>query len=81
MFLEAHLVHGDLSEYNILMWHGDPIIIDVGQAVSTYHVNAPSLMMRDIQNVYNFFANFIPAAEMKDPKEIYHEILHEFHNA
>jgi RIO kinase 1 len=52
---EAHLVHGDLSEYNILMLDGEPIMIDVGQAMTSDHYNARELLERDIRNVNAFF--------------------------
>ena len=52
---EAHLVHGDLSEYNILMMGGEPIMIDVGQAMTRDHYNAKELLERDIHNINTFF--------------------------
>ena len=52
---EAHLVHGDLSEYNILMMDGEPIMIDVGQAMTSDHYNAKELLERDIHNINSFF--------------------------
>ena len=52
---DAHLVHGDLSEYNILMQDGQPIMIDVGQAMTTDHYNARELLERDIRNINVFF--------------------------
>ncbi|MBR6214027.1 MAG: serine protein kinase RIO [Candidatus Methanomethylophilaceae archaeon] len=52
---EAHLVHGDLSEYNILMMDGEPIMIDVGQAMTRDHYNAKELLERDIHNINSFF--------------------------
>ena len=52
---DAHLVHGDLSEYNILMWDGQPIMIDVGQAMTTDNYNAKDLLERDIRNINAFF--------------------------
>jgi RIO kinase 1 len=54
---EAHLVHGDLSEYNILMWDGQPILIDCGQAMTADHFNSKELLRRDIDNVNRFFKN------------------------
>ena len=54
---EAHLVHGDLSEYNILMQDGQPIMIDVGQAMTSDHFNARELLERDIRNINRFFKN------------------------
>jgi RIO kinase 1 len=58
MYVEAHLVHADLSEFNILIYHGKPIIIDVSQAVSTAHINALAFLERDLKNILNFFASF-----------------------
>ena len=52
---EAHLVHGDLSEYNILIMDGEPIMIDVGQAMTRDHYNAKELLERDIHNINSFF--------------------------
>jgi RIO kinase 1 len=53
----AHLVHGDLSEYNILMLRGDPVVIDVGQAMTNDFYNARELLDRDIANINRFFRN------------------------
>ncbi len=49
--LRAGLVHGDLSEYNILVYEGKPWIIDVAQAVPKSHYLAPELLARDIKNI------------------------------
>ncbi|MDR0778400.1 MAG: serine protein kinase RIO, partial [Methanomassiliicoccaceae archaeon] len=54
---DAHLVHGDMSEYNILMWDGQPILIDCGQAMTADHFNSKELLRRDIENVNRFFKN------------------------
>jgi len=54
---DAHLVHGDLSEYNILMMDGDPIFIDCGQAMTADHFNSKELLIRDIENINRFFRN------------------------
>jgi RIO kinase 1 len=53
-YTEAGLVHADLSEFNIL-WLGKPIIIDVSQAVLIGHDYAKKYLLRDIQNVCNYF--------------------------
>ncbi|WP_436931740.1 serine/threonine-protein kinase Rio1 [Halosimplex halobium] len=52
---DAGLVHGDLSEYNLVV-HGDHIyVIDLGQAVTVHHPNAEEFLDRDCENVAAFF--------------------------
>ena len=55
LYQKASLVHGDLSEYNIMMWRGQPVLFDVSQAVSTEHPLAERLLMRDILNLNRYF--------------------------
>ncbi|NYZ80038.1 serine protein kinase RIO [Candidatus Micrarchaeota archaeon] len=45
------LVHGDLNEFNIMMDGEKPILIDIGQAMSTSHPMALELLERDLLNV------------------------------
>ena len=53
---KANLVHGDLSEYNIMVKPGiDIAIIDVSQAVDIKHPNAFNLLVRDVNNINRFF--------------------------
>ncbi|GGN11850.1 serine/threonine-protein kinase Rio1 [Halarchaeum nitratireducens] len=52
----AGLVHGDLSEYNIVVHDGELTIIDVGQAVTVHHGNAEEFLRRDCENVAAFFS-------------------------
>jgi len=52
---KADLVHGDLSEYNILMWKYKPYIIDVAQAVSFDHSMAEEFFERDVKNIVRYF--------------------------
>ncbi|MEM1619662.1 MAG: serine protein kinase RIO [Fervidicoccaceae archaeon] len=54
-FCEAELVHADLSEYNVLVWRGRPVIIDVGQAVSIKHPNALEFLIKDLSNLTRYF--------------------------
>ncbi|OYT37830.1 MAG: serine/threonine protein kinase [Desulfurococcales archaeon ex4484_58] len=52
----ARLVHGDLSEYNIMVRPGiDIAIIDVSQAVDLEHPNFYDFLIRDIRNINRFF--------------------------
>ncbi|WP_458208241.1 serine/threonine-protein kinase Rio1 [Haladaptatus sp. NG-SE-30] len=52
---DAGLVHGDLSEYNILVSDGELCIIDVGQAVTFHHPNSDEFLTRDCANIASFF--------------------------
>lgn len=56
LYGKAELVHGDLSEYNIMIWKGCPVIFDMSQAVTTSHPMAESLLRRDITNLNKFFS-------------------------
>jgi RIO kinase 1 len=56
LYRKAELVHGDLSEYNIMMWKGNPLIFDVSQAVPTSHPMAEFFLRRDLGNVNRFFS-------------------------
>lgn len=53
----AKLVHGDLSEYNILLWRRRPYVIDVGQAVSLEHPRAEAWFRRDMRNMARYFTH------------------------
>jgi RIO kinase 1 len=53
---DAGLVHGDLSEYNIVFHEGQLVVIDMGQAVTVHHPNASDFLERDCENVASFFA-------------------------
>lgn len=48
---KANLIHGDLSSYNILNFHEEPVIIDVSQSVVRDHIIANELLERDIKNI------------------------------
>jgi RIO kinase 1 len=49
------LVHGDISEYNILIKGVVPYIIDFGQAVVKGHPNAERFLERDVSNIISYF--------------------------
>lgn len=66
-YTKAGLVHADLSEFNIL-WLRKPIIIDVSQAVLISHDYAKRYLLRDIQNVTNYFRKLGVSTE--DPEVI-----------
>lgn len=52
---EEEMVHGDLSEYNILVEENTPVWIDFSQGVHKSHPEAVSLGKRDVKNVGKFF--------------------------
>ena len=53
----AGLVHGDLSEYNMIIHEGELVLIDLGQAVTVHHPRAEAFLRRDCENVARFFAD------------------------
>ncbi len=55
LYRKAKLVHGDLSEYNIMMWKGKPVIFDLSQSVSIEHPMADFMLNRDLTNLNHFF--------------------------
>src|SRR4030081_3410673 len=59
--LSAGVVHGDLSEYNILLGADGPVIIDLPQAIDAAGNNhAPRMLVRDVDNLRAFFGEFAP---------------------
>jgi RIO kinase 1 len=57
----AGVVHGDLSEFNILLAADGPVIIDLPQAVDAAGNNhAKRMLLRDVENLRNFFGRFAP---------------------
>jgi len=57
----AGVVHGDLSEYNILIDRNGPVIIDLPQAVDAAGNNhAPNILERDVVNLRKYFGRYAP---------------------
>lgn len=57
----AGLVHGDLSEFNVLLSHSGPVIIDLPQAVNAAGNNsAAAMLLRDVENMARYFGRFAP---------------------
>ncbi|HUL62223.1 MAG TPA: serine protein kinase RIO [Methanocella sp.] len=55
LYQEAKLVHADLSEFNVLLYEGEPVIIDMGQSVLLDHPMAREFLRRDVKNVVRYF--------------------------
>ena len=61
LMLCAGLVHGDLSEYNVLVGHDGLVIIDLPQAVDAAgNNNARKMLERDVDNMTAYFGRFAP---------------------
>ncbi|MGI4857321.1 MAG: PA4780 family RIO1-like protein kinase, partial [Janthinobacterium lividum] len=57
----AGMIHGDLSEYNILLAADGPVIIDLPQAVDASGNNeAAAMLERDVDNLAAYFGRFAP---------------------
>jgi RIO kinase 1 len=57
----AGIVHGDLSEFNVLNNESGPIIIDLPQAVNAAgNNNAQAMLTRDVRNITNYYGRFAP---------------------
>jgi RIO kinase 1 len=58
----AGVVHGDLSEFNVLIAGDGPVVIDFPQSVDTAHnANARKLLIRDVDNLHRFLARHVPS--------------------
>jgi RIO kinase 1 len=73
LYQEANLVHGDLSEFNILYHNQKPVVIDISQAVSIEHPKSEYFLVRDIKNIFYYFENL--GIGTIDPEAFYYEVI------
>jgi RIO kinase 1 len=74
-FVQAGVVHADLSPYNILLWNGQIWIIDLPQAVPFLGVDAATdFLHRDVMNVGEWFVR--RGLEI-DPEDLFAELVNE----
>ena len=73
LMLCAGVIHGDLSEYNILVDAAGPVIIDLPQAIDAAgNTEAGAMLERDVNNLRNFFSVCAPElASTQYGKEIW----------
>jgi len=74
LYQKAKLVHGDLSEFNILYHNQQPVIIDISQAVTIEHPKAVVYLERDIKNIFHYFEK-LGVTILPDPYEFYYDII------
>jgi RIO kinase 1 len=61
------IIHGDLSEYNVLVDSAGPVIIDLPQAIDAAANNhAHKMLLRDVENLANYFGQFAPELRTTD---------------
>ncbi len=61
--LSAGVVHGDLSDFNVLMAADGPVVIDFPQSVNAAsNGNARKMLIRDVDNLHRFLQRFVPGA-------------------
>jgi len=71
MYKECNLIHADLSEYNIL-WHREMCwFIDVSQSIEPAHPHAFRFLLRDCQNIVNFFRNIAGLTDVMSAEELF----------
>jgi len=65
-------VHADLSEYNIMIWKGRPVIFDVAQSVLIKHPMADRFLRRDLENLHKYFKRIY--SEVSSLEEMYKRV-------
>ncbi len=74
LWKRGDMVHGDLSEYNILIWES-PVIIDWSQATVKRNKMSISLLYRDLRNIITYFGK--KGVEVEDLEEKFRELVGE----
>lgn len=73
LYKKAKLIHGDLSEYNVMVWKNEPVLFDVSQAVLIDHPLSDYLLKRDIMNLNNYFQKY--GVKVKPVDEVYRWVI------
>ena len=72
LYQKAGLIHGDLSEYNLMIWKRKLVMFDMSQSVPNSHPLAAKLLNRDIVNVNKFFRRL--GVEVLPNEELYGKV-------
>ncbi|MFB3889609.1 MAG: serine protein kinase RIO [Candidatus Bathyarchaeia archaeon] len=72
LYRKAKLVHGDLSEYNVMSWKGRLVVFDMSQSVPITHPLAMFMLNRDIANVNRFFSRL--GVRVLSNEEVYRKV-------
>ena len=72
LYRKAGLVHADLSEYNIMIWKGKPVLFDVSQAVSREHPMSSKFLRRDLENINRYFRRL--GVDVPPTKELFKKV-------
>ena len=74
MYTKCHLVHADLSEYNMLWHEGNIYFIDMGQSIEPFHPNGLEFLFRDCKNVCSFFNKTRQVDDVMAPQQLFNYI-------
>jgi RIO kinase 1 len=72
LYVEAGLVHADLSEYNVMIWNDKPVIFDVAQSVLIKHQMAEKFLHRDLENLHKYFKRKV--SDIMSVDEMYRKV-------
>ncbi len=79
LFVKGKIIHGDLSEYNVIITPGeDFLLIDFPQFEYANHINANELLLRDINNICRYFKRKFKIEA--DSHAIFEVIMEEYEN-
>jgi RIO kinase 1 len=79
LMLNQHVIHGDLSAYNVLYWEGEVRIIDLPQTVDPRaNPDARAIFFRDVERLCQYFARF---GVRSNPRAIAHHLWRQYQAA